>query len=96
MAKGFSIDEVIAIAKELKLSRGDAVRDIIEEQVTLLGRLIAEKLEVECGDAVYDAPDFGGTLIFFYPSAPGQPLPEVFEHYDVDADWNEESNDENV
>jgi len=93
MPKQIELAELIEIARKLDPEGGplrsiaDATVRGVEALMQALGEAVAERLGVECTQAEYDSPDFGGICLPFYARQVGQPCPPELMDYDS-PEWS--------
>jgi hypothetical protein len=81
------IDDMLEAARELKLRGYNDHVKALEDAADLLGKALAEHLDINFDYANWEGKEYGGLCGTFYPKNPEQPCPQVIRDGDKGGDW---------
>lgn len=88
MAKQLNIDEMLQLCTDLGLPDASEYVSAIEEVGSRMAAAIANRLNVEAGDATFEGLGFAGTCAPFYARHKGQRCPVALREYDS-SEWTD-------
>lgn len=94
MTKFLTLDEMLEVALEENLPSAVGFRAVLEAIGSRLASELGEHLQVNVSLTTFEGIDLGGTIASFKPMFEGQPIPKALIRFDPDADWNNESEEE--
>jgi hypothetical protein len=93
MSKQLNLDEMLWSLKSAGSPNFDRLRATMESLGNEMAGELAALLDIECGAASAEEPEFAGTCVPFYAKRIGQPCPEAISAYDPD-EWTDTEGNE--
>jgi hypothetical protein len=94
VTKFLTLDEMLEVALEENLPSAVGFRAVLEAIGSRLASELGEHLKANVSLATFEGIDLGGTIASFKPMFEGQSVPKALVRFDPDADWNNESEED--